>query len=477
MVVSETRSADHDRIGPFSAFRLALGILNNPFAGSEHIYRRYGRAVEFDLLALPRHAPIKYVFLIGPDYNREALAKSNAIRPAGLWSVKGPPGSAQRAIQDHSFLKSTGVEHDAVAEATNPALKRTRVQGDFERAKALVEDEIVNWPRDRAVDLYGLLRRLAQRVSFTLLFGESDVDRIRRFGDLAFDYHCGNWNWLAYVFPVNVKGTAYHHVLQTAERLKALVCDWVAEGRARPGDDLVSAFARMKDGDGKALSADKILAHMLLFGVASYETMSSATTWTLLLLMLHPEIMADLLDEISASSAFCDIDHAGLSSLKLLDVVVKEGLRLIPPAPLFPLRVFAPCEVAGRALMPSHRIILSPCLTHRLPEVYDFPARFRPQRWFNINPSPYEYLPFSAGPRRCPGFWFGTNFMKLAIAAILSHYRLELDRRARLDWRYTGILAPKPGGALVRVAAQDRAIRAQSAVGTILDCFERPATA
>jgi cytochrome P450 len=110
-----------------------------------------------------------------------------------------------------------------------------------------------------------------------------------------------------------------------------------------------------------------------------------------------------------------------------------------------------------------------------LPEIYDFPARFRPQRWFNINPSPYEYLPFSAGPRRCPGFWFGTNFMKLAIAAILSHYRLELDRRARLDWRYTGILAPKPGGALVRVAAQDRAIRAQSAVGTILDCFERPA--
>jgi cytochrome P450 len=127
---------------------------------------------------------------------------------------------------------------------------------------------------------------------------------------------------------------------------------------------------------------------MLLFSLASFETTSSATTWALLLLVLHPEVMADLLDELSASPAVCDIDHARLSSLKLLDAVVKEALRVMPPAPVLPLRVFAPCEVAGRALFPSHRIMLSPYLTHRLPEIYDFPARFRPQRWFNINPSP-----------------------------------------------------------------------------------------
>jgi cytochrome P450 len=475
MVVGKTTRADHDRIGPFSAFRLALGLLRNPIRGSEYIYRRYGRSVDFELLALPNHAPVKYLFLVGPDHNREVLLNTDAIRPAGLWSVRGPPGSAQRTIQDHSFLKTTGAEHDAVAEGVNPHLKRSRIQSDFERAKPIVEDEIVKWPCDRAVDLYELVRRLAQRVSLTLLFGETNLDRIRRFGDLAFDYHCGNWNWLSYTLPLNVRGTPYHHVLQTAEKLKSHVGDWIAEGRSRsPEDDLVATLVHMKDGDGKALSAEKILAHVLLFGVASFETVSSATTWTLLLLMLHPEIMADLLDELSAPPALADIDHAGLASLKLLDAVVKEALRLISPAPLLPLRVFAPCEIAGRALFPSHRIILSPCLTHRLPDIYDVPSQFRPHRWFENNPSPYEYLPFSAGPRRCPGFWFGSGFMKLAIATILSRYRLELDRRARLDWRFAGIMMPK-SGALIRIWPQDRTIRPQAAVGTIFDFFERSA--
>jgi cytochrome P450 len=101
---------------------------------------------------------------------------------------------------------------------------------------------------------------------------------------------------------------------------------------------------------------------------------------------------------------------------------------------------------------------------------------FRPKRWFDINPSQYEYLPFSAGPRRCPGLWFGTDFIKVAIAAILSRYRLEIDRRARFDWTFAGITMPKRGS-LIRLVPQDRAIRTQPAAGTIFDFFHRPASA
>src|SRR5262245_65408159 len=100
-------------------------------------------------------------------------------------------------------------------------------------------------------------------------------------------------------------------------------------------------------------------------------------------------------------------------------------------------------------------------MTHRLPDVYGAPMRFHPARWFNINPSPYEYLPFSAGPRRCPGSWFGTDFIKVALVAILTRYRLEFDGRARLDWRF----APT-SGALVRIVDQDRVLGAPCASHT-----------
>jgi cytochrome P450 len=472
-----TEAIDHRKIGSLLGLWLVLGSVHNPIRFSEHIYRRFGRIVEFDLLALPNHAPVKNLFLIEPDHNREVLLKTDAVRPSGLWSVNGPPGSAQHAIRKHNFLKTHSAEHDFVAQGTNPHLKRTRVEGHFEQTKAIIQDEIAKWPHDHAVDLYDVVRRLGQHVSFTLLFGEKDIDRIQTFGDLIFGYHRGNWNWLAYLLPVNVKGTPYHRVLQTAEMLKSYIRDWIAESHARsPDDNLVAAFAHLKDGEGNPPTAERILAYMVFYGFASYEALSSGTTWALLLLMLHPDIMADLLDELSAAPALDDIDHATLSSLKLLDAVVKEVLRLIPPTPVVPFRVFASCNIAGRDLYPSNRIVLFPHMTHRLPDIYDAPMRFRPERWFNINPSPYEYLPFSAGPRRCPGSWFGTDFIKVALVAILTRYRLELDRRARLDWRFAGITMPK-SGALVHFVDQDRVVQAQPATGSIFDFFERSAMA
>jgi cytochrome P450 len=195
------------------------------------------------------------------------------------------------------------------------------------------------------------------------------------------------------------------------------------------------------------------------------------TTWTLLLLMLHPDVMADLLDELSAASA--PLDHAGLSSLKLLDAVVKEALRLIPPTAVAPFRVFDRCEISGRTLLPCDRIVLCPHMTHRLPEIYDAPMRFRPERWFTINPSQYEYLPFMAGPRRCPGARFGTDFLKIAIAAILSSYRIQLERNARLDWRFAGTTIPRRR-IPVQLVEQDRTVQAQSVTGSFLDLFEMP---
>jgi cytochrome P450 len=83
-------------------------------------------------------------------------------------------------------------------------------------------------------------------------------------------------------------------------------------------------------------------------------------------------------------------------------------------------------------------------MTHRLPDIYDAPMRFRPERWFNINPSPYEYLSFSAARDAVPDP--GSELIKkVALVAILTRYRLELDRRARLDWRFAGITMPKGG--------------------------------
>ena len=460
------------KMGPLLGCRLLVESFHNPMRFSEYIYRRFGLIAEFDMPAWRNHPPRKQLFIIGPEHNRQVFRNMQAIRPSGLWSLDGPPGSALHDIQHHYSFKTYGATHDSIVQVVNRPLNRSRVEGHFERTRAIIQSEIAKWPRGSTIDLYDVVLKLAQLVSFTLLFNETDLARIRRLGDLVFKFNRGNWNVFSYLFPVKFGGTPYYRTWQAAEALRSYMRDWVAEATARGADaDIVAAFAHVKDGKGDPMQAEIVLGGMVFYAAASYESISSMTTWTLLLLMLHPDVMADLLDELSAAPA--PLDHAGLSSLKLLDAVVKEALRLIPPTAVAPFRVFDQCEISGRTLFPCDRIVLCPHMTHRLPEIYDAPMRFRPERWFTINPSQYEYLPFMAGPRRCPGAWFGTEFLKVAIATILSSYRIQLERNARLDWRFAGTTIPRRA-IPVQLVEQDRTVQAQSVTGSIFDLFEMP---
>jgi cytochrome P450 len=474
---NSTLIRNRGKLSPLLGSRFVVESFHNPIRFSERIYRRFGPIAEFDMPALRRHRPRKHLFVIGPDHNREVFRNTDSIRPSGLWSLDGPPGSALHAIQHHYSFKTYGAIHESIVQVVNRPLRRSRVEGHFGQTKAIVQSEISKWPLRTTIDLYDSVRKLAQRVAFPLLFNETDTSRVSKLGELVFQYNRGNWNLLSYLFPVNIIGTPYHRTWQAAETLRSYIHDWIAESQTRsPEDDIVAAFAHVKDAKGDALQAEKVFGGTVFYTVASYESISSTTTWALLLLSLHPGVMANLLDELAAAPAVPDIDHAGLSSLKLLDAVIKEALRLIPPTAVAQFRVFDQCEISGRALLPCDRIVLCPHMTHRLPAIYDAPMRFRPERWFTISPSQYEYLPFMAGPRRCPGSWFGTDFLKVALAAILSRYRIKLDRNARLDWRFAGTTIPRRR-IPVQLVEQDRVVPKPTATGSIFELFEMPTVA
>ena len=83
-------------------------------------------------------------------------------------------------------------------------------------------------------------------------------------------------------------------------------------------------------------------------------------------------------------------------------------------------------------------------LINRDPATYSEPLRFRPERWKNLQPSPHQYAVFGAGAHMCPGATFGDQMAKIALAAILSRYRVELAPRARVDYYAAITLSPYP---------------------------------
>ncbi|MFV5170635.1 cytochrome P450 [Bacillus cereus] len=83
-----------------------------------------------------------------------------------------------------------------------------------------------------------------------------------------------------------------------------------------------------RDEDGTQLNDEELVGHTFTLYVAGHETTANALTWAIFLLSQHPDILYRLLEELDG----CDPTIEKLGSLSLLDGVIKETLRLLPPA-------------------------------------------------------------------------------------------------------------------------------------------------
>jgi cytochrome P450 len=130
-------------------------------------------------------------------------------------------------------------------------------------------------------------------------------------------------------------------------------------------------------------------------------------------------------------------------------------------------------KIFGYPVPKGTRVVLNTFLTNRMPHPYPDGDVFRPERWFTIAPTAFEFPVFSGGPYSCPGYWFGSTAVKVALAAILTRYRLVLAPNARIDYRVQPTMRP-----LQRVHAllhpQDGAFTAAPISGRIRDLVMLP---
>jgi cytochrome P450 len=134
-----------------------------------------------------------------------------------------------------------------------------------------------------------------------------------------------------------------------------------------------------------------------------------------------------------------------LAQLPLLERVVKESLRILPPVP-FNHRISAEdTELGGYAVPRGTELIASIYRTQRMPELFPEGDRFRPERWENLDPGPYAYSPFGAGPRMCIGATFALMEVRIVLAMLLQTLRVELAPNARIDRFISITMAPKHG--------------------------------
>ncbi len=148
-------------------------------------------------------------------------------------------------------------------------------------------------------------------------------------------------------------------------------------------------------------------------------------------------------------------------------------MRILPPVPYTLRAVTESTQLGSVALRRGDRVVCSHFTTHHQSDLYSDPERFLPERWHSLQRGPYEYLPFSAGPRMCIGVGFAMAAMKVALVAILRRFRLSMVAGARIDRSVKVTLAPRFGLPMT-VHPPDGGFDAQQIVGNLHEMVDLP---
>ncbi len=207
------------------------------------------------------------------------------------------------------------------------------------------------------------------------------------------------------------------------ERLCAERAAQIAAGTAP--DDLATKIMTTPDpATDQLFTTGEMVDQVAIFFLAGHETSASALAWALYLLASHPQVQ----DRVAAEAATLGDapDFAALSRLKLTRDVFRETLRLYPPVPMIVRQNRCPVRFRARDIAAGGQIVISPWHLHRHERLWQTPDDFDPERWQTEAgrvSARDGFIPFSAGPRVCPGAGFAMIEGPLLLALLVRAMR------------------------------------------------------
>ena len=226
-------------------------------------------------------------------------------------------------------------------------------------------------------------------------------------------------------------------------------------------NDILSMLISALDDTGQPMTDQELRDQLMTLIVAGYETTATAIAWGLYWIHQKPLVREKLLQELDTLGN--SPDPMSIYRLPYLSAVCNETLRIHPVVMFsFPRVVQEPAKLLGHSLESGTVLLPNIYLIHQREDLYPQPKEFQPERFLERQFSPYEFLPFGGGVRRCIGEALAIFQMKLVLATILSRYQLELvDRRTELPQRRGFTLAPASG---VKMVITGQRARQQEAV-------------
>ncbi len=307
-----------------------------------------------------------------------------------------------------------------------PLFTKKHVQtfaGDMAQA---AQDVVDGWAEGARVDLDTECRRLTMRALGRSVLGV-DLDRRAEAIDEPLRTvltHIADRATSPVRPPRWVPTPGRNRARAAAATLRTLADDVLRACRADPDLDapLVRALMAATDPEtGEGLTDAQIRDELIVFIAAGHDTTATALTYTLWQLGRYPEMQENVRAE-AAELGDRPLGPDDLAQLEYTGQVLREALRLCPPAPGVGRVAVQDLEVDGYRIRKGTLLVFGTYAVQRDPTLWEWPQIFDPQRFRPDalkSMDRWQYLPFGAGPRSCIGDHFAMLEATLALATIV----------------------------------------------------------
>lgn len=376
-----------------------------------------------------------------------------------------------RRVLGNGLLTSEGSFWLRQRRLAQPAFHREHLTGWGEEMVRLTRELVDSWqPKiesgeafDVSIEMMKVTMRIVAKTMLSAEVGNdsSTVSQALTHGLEAIQYTVTH----PFSAPAWVPTKRNREFVSARQALDQVVYNIIAERRAGGGSkaDLLALLMNATDADtGEQMNDEQLRDEVMTTFLAGHETTAVLMSWTMFLLSKHPGVERKLRAEVLQVLQGREPTTADVPKLPYLGRVLKEVLRLYPPAWIIGRRITEDLVLDGWNFPAKTIVMISAYVLHRLPESFHNPEGFDPDRWLDEEKLPRgAYMPFSMGARKCIGESFAQLEAALILATMLPRVQLSLVPGQTIDPE--PMITIRPRGGLKMVATQPEVVSERAA--------------
>ncbi len=365
------------------------------------------------------------------------------------------PGFALRVLKSsfgEGLFTSGGVLWKRQRKLMQPAFHHAKISRYAERIVGHTQAMLDPWKDGDSVEIDAAMHGLTLTIVVDALFSTDVRGQTAQVGaamkDLGAAVAAQSESLLLAFMPDWVPLPALRRKRRGVASIDSILYAMIRErrqlGEEASPHDLLTALVFAQDVEtSEQMSDQQVRDELMTLFIAGHETTAVLLGWAWAMLAQQPEVEARLHAELDRELVDGVSVVEALPRLVYTQHIIKETLRLYPPAWFVLRQATQPLDLNGAPIQSGEIVFIMPYVLQRDPRWYDQPDAFRPERWEgNVEKQLPKgaYIPFGSGPRVCIGNGFALMEAQLILATMAQRYRVELCSPARITQR-VGTLA------------------------------------